>query len=653
MASETRFRSRGALFTAVFATTLAVGLTFTFVRPPEYRSEATIAIYRTSPTAASGREGGADAVPLTSGDVHEAEAEPATVLMEARRLLAWPMLLALQDRLGETPGASSPLSAAELQEMLTAETRPETNVIELTATGLGRDLLPAVLQAWIDLYVAEKDARKATEGSTNREELAQQVADIEQRLAGQRSRLEAFRAANDIVSLESEDNETAARLKGLNASLAKATEKKAETEARVAAMRKDISIGKTVLRREDRTEIAALETRARELQEQLREADKGFTAAYIRLDPRLRASQENLQVLERKIADAKTRSQQEALAEAEQEMAGAAENVANLQRQLDASKAAAIGFAARFSEHKALVAEVEQTERLARAAQARLLRAEIADRSRLPRVVVVAPPSVPETHIRPHYTRDAAITGAVALVLGIAAIWLREFLRRSGTEGAAPQPLVQIAMPSGGLLGSFGAAAPAPVLPSPPLALPAAPALPRELAPGEAAALWRAADGPGRVAVAALLNGLSATETVALRWADLDPAGGSVGVPGNPPRTLSLTPALRAALDGLSNPGEGPVLLAPTGAPFETADLAGMVAAAAHDAGIAVPAEVTPEALRHTYLAFLVRQGARFADLGRVAGYLPPASLMAYGPLSPPGPGRPLDGIELRYPLEA
>jgi integrase len=537
--------------------------------------------------------------------------------------------------------------------MLAAETRPETNVIELTATGLGRDLLPAVLQAWIDLYVAEKDARKATEGSTNREELAQQVADIEQRLAGQRSRLEAFRAANDIVSLESEDNETAARLKGLNASLAKATEKKAETEARVAAMRKDISIGKAVLRREDRTEIAALETRARELQEQLREADKGFTAAYIRLDPRLRASQETLQVLERKIADAKARSQQEALAEAEQEMAGAVENAANLQRQLDASKAAAIGFAARFSEHKALVAEVEQTERLARAAQARLLRAEIADRSRLPRVVVVAPPSVPETHIRPHYTRDAAITGALALVLGIAAIWLREFLRRSGTEGAAPQPLVQIAMPSGGLIGSFGATAPAPVLPSPPLALPAAAALPRELAPGEVAALWRAADEPGRVAVAALLSGLSATETVALQWTDLDPDGASVGVPGNPPRTLPLLPALRAALDGLPSPGEGPILRAPTGTPFDTADLCGMVAAAAHDAGIAVPAEVTPDALRHTYLAFLVRQGARFADLARVAGYLPPASLMAYGPLSPPGPGRPLDSVELRYPLEA
>jgi len=207
------------------------------------------------------------------------------------------------------------------------------------------------------------------------------------------------------------------------------------------------------------------------MQEQLREAEKGYTATYIRMDPRLRASQESLQVLERKIAEAKVRSQHEALAEAEQEMAGALENVANLQRQLDESKAAAIGFAARFSEHKALVAEAEQTEKLARAANARLLRAEMADRSRLPRVVVVAPPSLPESPVWPHYARDAGISLATALALGILAIWLRDFLRRSGSELRAPQPLVQIAMPNGALLGSFGAP-PAALPGAPPLALP-------------------------------------------------------------------------------------------------------------------------------------------------------------------------------------
>jgi uncharacterized protein involved in exopolysaccharide biosynthesis len=643
-------QSRGRLFGAVFATALAVGLTYTFVRPAEYRSEATIAIYRTSPAGASAGEG--DAVPLTSGDVHEAEAEPAAVLMEARRLLAWPMLLRLQEQLRESAGLAAPPSAAELQLMLRAETRPETNVIELAATGPGRTLLPGIVQAWIDLYVAEKDARKASEGSSNREELAQQVREIEQRLADQRARLEAFRAANDIVSLEQEDNQVAARLKGLNASLAKAAEKKAEVEARVAAMQRDIANGKTVLRREDRTEIVAMETRAREMQEQLREAEKGYTAAYIRMDPRLRASQESLQVLERKIAEAKVRSQHEALAEAEQEMAGAIENVATLQRQLDDSKAAAIGFAARFSEHKALVAELEQTEKLARAANARLLRTELADHSQLPRVVVVAPPSVPESPIWPHYTRDAAISVAAALGLGILAIWLRDFLRRSGQEAPMPQPLVQIAMPNGALLGSFGA--PPPALPgTPPLALPAASPLPRELSPAEASALWHAADPQGRVAIAALLGGLSAAETLALQWSDLDPAGGLMRVAGVSPRALPISAALSHALAALGEQGGGLVLATPTGEAFGNADLSGMVAAAAHDAGTAVPAEVTPDALRHTYLAFLVRQGARFADLPRIAGHLPPASLMAYGPLSPPGQGRPLETIELTYPLAA
>ena len=173
----------------------------------------------------------------------------------------------------------------------------------------------------------------------------------------------------------------------------------------------------------------------------------------------------------------------------------------------------------------------------------------------------------------------------------------------------------------------------------------------RELSPDEATALWHAADAPGRVAVAALLSGLSAVETVALRWADLDAAGTSLQVPGNPPRTLPVTPALGDALAAMADPHEGAVLVTPAHEPLAPADLAGMIAAAAHDAGIAVATEVTPDALRHTYLAFLVRQGVRFSDLAQIAGYLQPATLLAYGPLSPPGPGRAMDAIALGYPL--
>jgi hypothetical protein len=86
------------------------------------------------------------------------------------------------------------------------------------------------------------------------------------------------------------------------------------------------------------------------------------------------------------------------------------------------------------------------------------------------------------------------------------------------------------------------------------------------------------------------------------------------------------------------------------GRPATPADLEGAILYAAHDAGIERPSEVTALALRHTYVAFLVRQGIRFADLARVVGSLPPEALAAYGDLAPAGPRAALEAIELVLP---
>ena len=66
--------------------------------------------------------------------------------------------------------------------------------------------------------------------------------------------------------------------------------------------------------------------------------------------------------------------------------------------------------------------------------------------------------------------------------------------------------------------------------------------------------------------------------------------------------------------------------------------------------GLVNPGEITPQALRHTYIAYLVRQGVRLSDLERVAGDMPPTVLAAYAAFSPPGPGTPLDSMEHDYP---
>jgi hypothetical protein len=59
---------------------------------------------------------------------------------------------------------------------------------------------------------------------------------------------------------------------------------------------------------------------------------------------------------------------------------------------------------------------------------------------------------------------------------------------------------------------------------------------------------------------------------------------------------------------------------------------------------------VSPAALRHTYVAFLVRQGIRFADLTQVVGRLPAETLSDYSTLSPAGARISLEAVERVLP---
>ncbi|MEO8411373.1 MAG: hypothetical protein ABI478_12465 [Propionivibrio sp.] len=54
--------------------------------------------------------------------------------------------------------------------------------------------------------------------------------------------------------------------------------------------------------------------------------------------------------------------------------------------------------------------------------------------------------------------------------------------------------------------------------------------------------------------------------------------------------------------------------------------------------------------LRHTYVAFLVRQGIRFADLGQIVGRLSAQALASYQGLSPAGPRQPAEAIDRVLP---
>jgi len=150
-----------------------------------------------------------------------------------------------------------------------------------------------------------------------------------------------------------------------------------------------------------------------------------------------------------------------------------------------------------------------------------------------------------------------------------------------------------------------------------------------------------------------LLSGLSAEEIVALDWEQIDLEAGAIRVAGESARIVRLTDPLRrliTARRALQPEAEGTLLRSPSGGPLPLDDIRSLVMYAAYDAGLDGADEVTPRALRHTYLVYLLRQGIRFADIGRIVGRLPPQELAAYMRYAPSQPRVPLEQIDLTLP---
>jgi len=178
--------------------------------------------------------------------------------------------------------------------------------------------------------------------------------------------------------------------------------------------------------------------------------------------------------------------------------------------------------------------------------------------------------------------------------------------------------------------------------------------LPRELSQAEVMELLRIAGPDIRLLIVSLLSGLTAGEAVALRWGDIDRDAGVIHIGGRSSRTLPVTTPLLAAIKEFVPADadvDSPVFPDASGKPLASDDLAAMLLYTAHDAGLTRPQDVTPEAVRHTYIAYLVRKGVRLNELARIVGQMSPVTLAAYGLYSPPGAAVSLDSVEPLYPV--
>ena len=622
---------------------LGVSLGYTWLRPPEYRAVARLEI-------TPGVRSLASVSPAAPG-VPGAPESKRPFLTEVQVLVSRPVLEEAAARLqgeGEDLSAFGADAVGGMERHLQASPVADTHVVELIATGPRAALLAPIVNTLIDIYQGR--LAKAYQSETG-EALAQaddEVARLGATVEAKRRDVEAFRLRNNIVSLERDENEVLARVRNLGNSLSKANDKVAEAEGNVRALSASAASGTGAVQARDDPTLANLEQRASQIREELNDLERGFTSEYMAKDPKVIAERTRLAELERQITERRAVSRQNAVLGAQEQLASARGAAARIHDDMVASRAEAAQFTTRFNQYKARQGELDDLEKAQREAVQRRAKLEASERERMPSVRVLEAAAVPEAPWRPLYWRDTAISAGGSLVLALLAMWLVELFNRP-----EPQPSVVLIQPQQGALRYEGAelqaltergnqatrlAGPEQGLLSrtEPALLPGQARFPRELSQDEVAALVRAAEGETRAAILLLLSGLSVEELLAFRQSDFDRAKGVIRVGREPVREITAGAALLQLLSENGRTEAEPVIGA-LGHPVTRDSIDAQILCAAHDAGIEEPAQVDADCVRHSYVAFLVRQGIRFADLSRVVGDLPAASLGAYSALAPAG----------------
>ena len=203
---------RARLFGLVSGVTLAIGLIWTLLQPVVYRSSATVLM--SAPSAI---------------DAEVTEADIQSVAIQRKILLGEE----ITRRLGEELDADqvSGLDLNELGQLLRVDPLPDTNLVEMSAKGEEKELLPGLVNSWIDVYLAvraeEIEQRKQHTMQVVQEELDNLVVKLEQA----RGALDQYRSRYEIISAERQENEVLARLDGLNKALNNAIEEEVKTRA--------------------------------------------------------------------------------------------------------------------------------------------------------------------------------------------------------------------------------------------------------------------------------------------------------------------------------------------------------------------------------------------------------------------------------------
>lgn len=639
--AEPWFRSRRLLiFAGTCLLSATLGLIYNYSRPPIYQSKATLL------TSA-----------MTAIDKTSAAADIQHVAIQRQILLGQELLDKTLEQL-KASGELDPklqLTVEDIQQALRVDPVAETNLVEMIAEGTHAYTLPMLINTWIDVYTAARAEEVENTIGATRQIVETELQGLSNKIDVARLKLDEFRRNHDITSTGREENEAAARLNGLNKSLNQASEEEVKAKARLDAVRKAIERGQTVVPQESQNSLRHLEQRAQQLRERLAELDKRFTRDYLALQPSLKVIPGQLAKLEAEIQSKRNYGRDIVLDDAEQNYEAARQAVKEIRKQLDDHKKQAAEFTSRFAEHTALKTDLEGLEKLYRETQERLVQIETSHKEKYPQVHVIERAHLSLIPISPHYTRDAFIAVIGSVLFGIFSVWLFDYLTRKQQQ----QQQAGITLSGIHMYSNLNPDRPdMPHYPAPPLEQQESPIgqqeTPqvlkrpelRELSDRDLQDLLNAANLKGKQLIALLLSGLTLDEAACLTPGRIDLSRQVIELDTG--RTLPVNPYLMSLFKQSDHYPAWLTDQVPT-----PEDLAAILHYTVIDAGLSNPEEIDGDAIRHTYIVYLVRQGLRLSELEQVVGRLAPTVISSYGAYSPPRSGHGIDKIERLHPVLA
>lgn len=547
------------------------------------------------------------------------------------------------------------LTPEQLSEMLTTQANTSSRIISLFATGEDKTLLKPILENWLNLYLEQLSAETiaSTEESISVEE--QKLLALEDKIRDQRAVVQAYGAEHNIVSLERDENRVLAKIKSKGIALDEAESMQAEAEVELATVRQSIASGEVVFDPSDKPRMDGLYAVIAETEAELAELAENFTPTYMDMDPEIVGKKRKLAELKENYDKTVEVSQQRYLEELQRTVTSSQQKQQQLETELRELSLDAQAFNQKLEEYSRLDGALEQLQLQSQTLKDQLVQAEV-QKPMQPTINILEQPFEPDFPIAPHYLRDSAIALVAAIILGLLALVLFSSIHRQ--QAPATSFTSYNVVPNQGMpiehqmtarqaleeqrhsqIGHQQA----------PMQLgndtPASGA--RLLSEKDCQGLYDAANRDGKLVISLLLCGVAPEELAAVRFEDLMTQKGALKLHGNFTRTVDLSNQCVALICAQSAEPEDTIL----SSRLDTSQLDQMIINIAHDAGLPYPDQFSIAALRHTYLTFLVAQGARLNDIEQVAGFVSPAELGLYRQVNRHGNVVDVESLETRYPL--